>query len=382
MAAIKSDQDSPSIPIAVEGVVLLDERTKEGSERPGSAYASGDVADKKHIIVLTATLNDWDSIPDLLVKLDDQFVQMDVRATVVVVDDGSSRFDGVSKIAGLPLRSIRSVVAVVLHRNVGNQNAIAVGLGYLVSSFKGDYVVVMDCDHEDDPIYVPKLFRACQEQQDKKIVFAARTERSEGSAFVAMYTIYRHLYRVLTGASISVGNYCMIPWRLAKRIAHISELWGHFPVAIMKAGIPFSTIPAVRGRRLYGRSSMNLVRLLVHAANALAVHAETVAVRIILAAAGVGVAAALAIAFLLALKAFTNIPLLGWTSQIVGIMLILLFQIFVTVCMMTFTIVALRLRPPNMPAFEFEKFILEVEPLYVAPAELSADAHQQSAFGR
>jgi len=54
----------------------------------------------------------------------------------------------------------------------------------------------------------------------------------------------------------------------------------------------------------------------------------------------------------------------------------------VTVCMMTFTIIALRLRPPNMPAFEFEKFILEVEQLYVAAAELSAGAHQQSAFGR
>src|SRR5262249_510459 len=148
---------------------------------------------------------------------------------MVVVDDGSSRFDGVSEIAGLHLRMIRSVISVVLHRNVGNQNAIAVGLGYLTSLMNGDYVVVMDCDHEDDPVYIPKLLSACQEQQEKKMIFAARTKRSEGAAFVGMYTIYRYFYRVLTGASISMGNYCIIPWLLAKRIAHISELWGHFP---------------------------------------------------------------------------------------------------------------------------------------------------------
>jgi polyisoprenyl-phosphate glycosyltransferase len=331
---------------------------------------------KQHIVVLTATFNDWDSIPDLLTKLDSQFVEMDVYATVVVVDDGSSRFDGVAKIADLPLRSIRSVIAVVLHRNVGNQNAIAVGLGYLASSLKGDYVVVMDCDHEDDPVYIPKLFRACQQQRDKKLIFAARTERSEGAAFVAMYTIYRYFYRVLTGASIAVGNYCIVPWQLAKRIAHISELWGHFPAAIMKAGIPFSAIPAARGRRLYGRSNMNLVRLLVHAANALAVHAETVAVRIILAAGGLAFAGALLIVCLVALKAFTSIPALGWTSQMIGLVLIVLFQIFVTVCMMTFTVIALRLRPPNMPAFEFKKFVLDVERLYSAPSEVSASASQ------
>jgi polyisoprenyl-phosphate glycosyltransferase len=331
---------------------------------------------------LTATLNDWESIPDLLSKLDSQFVEMDVYATVVVVDDGSSSFDGVAKIAGLRLRTIRSVISIVLHRNVGNQTAIAVGLGYVTSLLKGDYVVVMDSDHEDDPVYIPKLLGACQEQQDRKMIFAARTKRSEGASFVAMYTIYRYFYHVLTGASISVGNYCIIPWRLAKRIVHISELWGHFPAAIMKAGIPFSAIPAARGRRLYGHSNMNLVRLLVHAVNALAVHAETVAVRIILAATGVGFVSASLIVCLAALKAFTNIPLLGWTSQIIGIVLILLFQIFVTVCMMTFTIIALRLRPPNMPAFEFEKFILDVERLYTAPSELSTGAPQQPVFGR
>jgi hypothetical protein len=337
---------------------------------------------KQHIIVLTATLNDWDSIPGLLTKLDNQFVEMDVHATVVVVDDGSSRFDGMAEIAGLPLRSIRSVVAVILHRNVGNQNAIAVGLGYLTSTLKGNYVVVMDCDHEDDPVYIPKLLRACREQQDGKIIFAARTERSEGAAFVVMYTIYRYFYRVLTGASIAVGNYCIVPWRLAKRIVHISELWGHFPAAIMKARIPFSAIPAARGRRLYGRSNMNLVRLVVHAANALAVHAETVAVRIILAAAGLAFTAALFIVCLVALKAFTSIPLLGWTSQIIGIVLIVLLQIFVTVCVMTFTVIALRLRPPNMPAFEFEKFVLDVESLYSAPSDLPASVPQQPVLDR
>lgn len=355
-------------------------------ERPESAFDSRDMSDRRHIIVLTATLNDWDSIPDLLTKLDSRFAEMNVSATVVIVDDGSSKFDGLTRIAGLPLRTVRSVISVVLHRNVGNQNAIAVGLAYLTSSLKGDYVVVMDCDHEDDPVYISKLLSACQEQQDKKMIFAARTERSEGAAFVAMYTIYRYVYRMLTGASISVGNYCIIPWRLAKRIVHISELWGHFPAAIMKAGIPFSAVPAARGRRLYGRSSMNLVRLLVHATNALAVHAETVAVRIILASIGLGLVATSLIVCLVALKAFTNIPALGWTSQIVGIVLLLLFQLFVTVCMMTFTVIALRLRPPNMPALEFEKFILDVERLYTAPSDLlsefPAGAARQPASGR
>ena len=49
----------------------------------------------------------------------------------------------------------------------------------------------------------------------------------------------------------------------------LSELWNHYPSAIIKARIPFTAIPLPRGPRLGGRSQMSLTSLVLHGLGAI-----------------------------------------------------------------------------------------------------------------
>ena len=322
------------------------------------------MTDKPHIIVLTATLNDWESVSHLLPQLDRQLAKLNARGAVVVIDDGSTELKGKENIPTLDFRAIESVIRLTLYRNVGPQRALAAGLGYIADRMKADYVVVMDSDLEDDPDYIPALFESCLAAGGQKIVFAERTERSESWSFVILYRIYQLLHRAFVGVPIAVGSYSLLPWSLARRVAHVGELWHHFPAAIMRARLPFATVPTRRSVRLFGTSRMNLVALVVHAIGSFAVHAETVAVRAMMAAGIMMMAVALAVVAILIVKSTTELAIVGWTSQVLGILGIFFLQLFVAACIMVFIVVSLRAAPPNIPAMEYPKFIFEVETLY------------------
>ena len=66
------------------------------------------------------------------------------------------------------------VKGINLSRNFGQHYAITAGLHYA----KGDWVVVMDCDLQDQPEEIPKLYRKAMEGYD--IVYARRAVRKDG----------------------------------------------------------------------------------------------------------------------------------------------------------------------------------------------------------
>ena len=215
----------------------------------------------------------------------------------------------------------------------------------------------MDSDGEDDPAYIPKLIEACSSSHDRDIVFAQRTERSEGSAFIFFYSIYKYIYRLLTGLKISVGNFSVIPWIMIRRITNVEELWSHFPAAIMKAKFSFTTIPSKRGLRLSGQRHMNFVELLRHALSGLTVHAEIIGSRALIASSGIGLIVLAIVVFVLSLKLFTSVTIVGWASQIITMLLILVVQLLTSSIIMLFMVMTMRNQYPMIPMLEYEKFV-------------------------
>ena len=166
---------------------------------------------------------------------------------------------------------------------------------------------------------------------------------------------------------ISIGNFSAVPGRLVRRIANVSEIWSHFPAGIMRARVPFRTIPATRGHRLHGESKMNLVSLVVHGLNGFAVHADVVGVRMVLATFGIGAAILVAL-FLVIVKRFVfDFFVIGWTSLTVIILGIAVVQAFMAAIFMAFVIVSSRNQRVVIPAVDFKKYILETSRVYPAP---------------
>ena len=134
------------------------------------------------VIILTPTFDDWDSVFELLAQLDGVLKKDGRKASVVVVDDGSPVFADSLDFSGLRFSAISDVEIITLTRNIGNQRALSVGIGYIAENRTCQTLVIMDSDLEDQPKYVPQLI-AESRKTENEIVFAERTRRSEGTTF-------------------------------------------------------------------------------------------------------------------------------------------------------------------------------------------------------
>lgn len=314
--------------------------------------------------ILMATYDDWRSVAHILPILDEILARRGMKGHVVVVDDSSRSTDGKEMVEALQLSAIAAIDEVQLGSNQGNQRALAIGLGYIGCNVAVDFLVVMDSDNEDKPEDVGRLLDACAAEDGRRIVFAERTKRSEGLAFQLFYLLYKWVFKLATGGSISMGNFCIIPGRFVKRIAHVSELWNHFPISIVRSGLPFTKIPTIRGTRLFGRGKMNIVKLIVHAFSGFTIHADVIAVRILLLASGLVGLFLLVLAGATLTRFSTDLLPPGWTSQMMMQVFTLVMLVLCTSIIVLISALTMRMQPPMIPFHDYGRFVFETVRLY------------------
>jgi hypothetical protein len=277
------------------------------------------------LVLLMPVYNDWPLIRPLLARLDVALVTAGLSAEVILTDDGSTDPPGADLLHAARFNAITSATVLHLGRNVGHQRALAIGLAYIHATRACRAVVLMDADGEDAPEDVPRLV-AAHDARKGTIVFAGRSARSEGLLFRMSYAVYRLTHRLLTGRRIWFGNFSIVPARLLTRLVLLSELWNHYPSAIIKARIPFTSIPLPRGPRLAGRSQMSLTALILHGLGAISVHGDVIGVRALLATL-VGIVLCLAgIVTVVLIRSMTHLAIPGWASAVVGLLVAILLQ--------------------------------------------------------
>jgi glycosyltransferase involved in cell wall biosynthesis len=222
--------------------------------------------------------DDWASAAELISLLDQAICSYPCTLDVLLVDDGS--------VQGCSSANFRSRFAVVrtirilrLRRNLGHQRAIAIGLVHVERAISCDAVLVMDADGEDTPDGALQLVRAFSEgHHGTKAVFAERSRRTESLAFRLFYQLYKVLHRILTGISVRVGNFSILPSAYLSTLVVMSEMWNHYAAAVFRSGLPFSTIPIPRGYRITGTSRMTFVSLATHGMSAISAFGDVVGV--------------------------------------------------------------------------------------------------------
>ncbi|HEY7139171.1 MAG TPA: glycosyltransferase [Methylomirabilota bacterium] len=277
------------------------------------------------LVVLMPVYDDWPLIRPLLVRLNAGLAAAGLSAEVILADDGSTSTPGPDLLQAARLEAITTVTVLHLGRNVGHQRALAIGLAYIHANRACRAVVIMDADGEDAPEDVPRLV-AAHDGAEGAIVFAGRSARSEGLRFRMFYELYRLTHRLLTGRRIWFGNFSVVPARLLPRLALLSELWNHYPSAIIKARIPFTSIPLPRGSRLGGGSKMSLTGLILHGLGAISVHGDVIGVRALLATLVAIVFCLAGIVTVVVIRSVTDLAIPGWASAVVGLLVAILLQ--------------------------------------------------------
>jgi hypothetical protein len=86
-------------------------------------------------------------------------------------------------------------------------------------------------------------------------------------------------------------------------------------------------IDTSRGKRLFGKSRMNFVALVIHGLSAISVFGEVVATRLLISACGMSILLIGALVAVIAVRLFTDHAVSGWATYTGGILMILLVLI-------------------------------------------------------
>ncbi len=154
-----------------------------------------------------------------------------------------------------------AVRGIRLSRNFGQHAAITAGLSHA----RGQWVVVMDCDLQDPPEDIPRLYVKALEGHD--IVFGRRTHKPTGTVRRLLADLYFRCLRTFTGTRIDgqYGTFSVISRQVVGAFLDMQDHDRHYLMILTWLGFDTATVdyqPAVRYR---GQSSYSLPRLIEHA---------------------------------------------------------------------------------------------------------------------
>jgi polyisoprenyl-phosphate glycosyltransferase len=240
---------------------------------------------------------------------------MNVSFELVFVDDRSP--DG----SWLRLRAFADgdehVRAVRLSRNFGQHAAITAGL----AEARGMHVAVMDCDLQDPPEEIPRLYERAREGFE--IVFARRKGRHHSWMRRASARIYFAVMRAFTGVHVQgeYGTFSLIERRVVDAYLRMRDRGRHYLFILYWLGFNATDIEVDNAPRAAGTSAYTFVQLVRHAFQGLFFQTTRLLRWIVY----LGFAVALGgigFAIYLVYFAVANHPLPGWTSLAVLILVI------------------------------------------------------------
>lgn len=321
------------------------------------------IQQQSRFVVLMPLRDDWPSAAELIRRLDEAVSPYTCHIEVLLVDDGSvQRYDHDDFQNHLLV--VRSIQVLRLRRNLGHQRAIAIGLAHIQKSISCDAVLVMDADGEDTPKGVVELLHAYSSADGTKAIFAERSRRSESFVFRSFYQLYRISHRGLTGISVRVGNFSILPSEYLNTLVAMSELWNHYAAAVFRSKLPFTMIPIPRGTRIAGTSKMNFAALVSHGLSAISVFGDIVGVRLLIASLAGSILAGLGIVLVAIIRFFTDLAVPGWATYATGTLVIILFQLITIATSFTFFMLSTRTNLGFVPLRDYSLFVEGVVNIY------------------
>lgn len=188
-------------------------------------------------------------------------------------------------------------------------------LGSRVADYQA--VVTMDADGEDSPEDVPRLLAPIL-NADADVVLAQRGKRSVGNSFRFGYLMYKALFRLLTGLSITSGNFAATrgSWWPLVASAGIWDL--HFAGALASSQGRVERVLCDRRKRRDGKSRMGGAAGLVAYGLGFALpYSMRIAVRAAYLTAFAGLVAVALTLTVVLLRLFTQTSTPGWTTTVI-----------------------------------------------------------------
>ncbi len=191
-------------------------------------------------------------IPELVLRLTNVLVSIGKSYEIILVDDGCPHNSW--SVITEECRKDDRVVGVKLSRNFGQHNAITAGLAHV----SGDWVVVMDCDLQDQPEEIFNLYAKASE--GFKVVFAIRNERQDSYLKRLSSSVFYRFFSYMTDTKqdARIANFGIYHRSVVDAILSMRDNIRYFPAMAQWVGFSTNCINVKHAPRLIGKSSYSL----------------------------------------------------------------------------------------------------------------------------
>ncbi|RCK73009.1 MAG: Glycosyl transferase, family 2 [Anaerolineae bacterium] len=210
-----------------------------------------------HLSIIIPVYNEEENLVLLKARLDEALSDMNEHSwEVLLVDDGSTD-NSAQIIQQLAQADPDHVVAIYLRRNFGQTAAIAAGIDHA----RGDVIVLMDADLQNDPLDIPLLIEKIEQGYD--VVSGWRRERQDAFLTRTLPSrIANWLISVVTGVHLHDYGCTLKAYRreVLTGFRLYGEMHRFIPAYASGVGASIIEVPVRHHPRKYGKAKYGLGR--------------------------------------------------------------------------------------------------------------------------
>lgn len=200
-------------------------------------------------------------IEKLIFEIQKSVETIGVSYEIILVDDRSN--DNSWELMKQLSNKFSNVKSIRLSRNFGQHPAIMAGL----SQVKGEWIVVMDCDLQDQPKEIIQLYNKALEGFE--VVQARRSNREDGFLKKLSSKIFGRIFSFFTDTKYDneIANFGIYHKKVINSIIEISDYIKFFPLFVNFVGYKSTSISVEHASREEGKSSYSFSKLMSLAFN-------------------------------------------------------------------------------------------------------------------
>lgn len=211
------------------------------------------------------------SIDELVEKLKIVLDSITKNFEIILVDDGSP--DNSWREIINQCQADSRIKGIKLSRNFGQHYAITAGL----KNSKGSYVIVIDCDLQENPSYIKDLIQ--KKDEGFEIVLSQTLKKKQGIFKNFAYAVYNKWFNLMvTDKNFKIKNrYCtlsLLSKRAVEAFLEVNDYHRHYILILNWLGFSKTVISIEHAYRKNGSSSYSTRKLLHHAINGILSHSN------------------------------------------------------------------------------------------------------------
>lgn len=216
---------------------------------------SGVLAAGIALSIIAPVYNEEESIPHFVSQITEAIAPLGIAYEIILVDDGSKdrSFSILTELA----KAVPELVVVSFRRNFGQTAALQAGLDYS----RGNRVVLMDSDLQNDPADIPRMLQKIDEGYD--LVAGWRADRKDAFINRRLPSIIANRIISMT-TKVSLHDYGCTLKAMTREVAKELRLYGEMhrfiPAVANWVGVRIVELPVNHRARQFGTTKYGIGR--------------------------------------------------------------------------------------------------------------------------